>query len=268
MSRHRRSNEALVHALEVEAAYKDTPRSKGRTVTIKEPHFEKTNLGTVLADMHKMFTELLTKLNTQPRQDKQQNGGRPSGGIRCYKCSKQGHIKRDCRQGYPEREYVASIGELRGILTDIHKVVSQLLTKLDSPRRQDKQQSDEKPSGSIRCYECGKQERIKRHCRRKSAERITAKNVEKLQDAITVNRVTVDIPDDWNKEILKKEQLGDEDIGPILRAKEKGTRSEWKDVSDKSIELKALWAQWYSLRIIDGLLKRAWERSYFASSDS
>ena len=39
----------------------------------------------------------MTKLNTQPRQEKQQNGGRPSGGIRCYKCGKQGHIKRDGR---------------------------------------------------------------------------------------------------------------------------------------------------------------------------
>ena len=259
LSRHRRSNEALVHALEVEAAYKDTPRSKVRAVTVEEPHSEKTNLDVVLADVHKMFTELMTKLNTQPRQEKQQNGGRPSGGIRCYKCGKQGHMERDCRQRSPKREYVASIGELRGILTDIHKVISQLLTKLDSPRRQDKQQSDEKHSGGIRCYECGKQGHTKRHCQQKSTERITAKNIEKLQDAITVNRVTVDIPDDWNKEILRKEQLDDKDIGPILRAKEKGTRPEWKDVSDKSIELKALWAQWDSLRIIDGLLKRAWE---------
>ena len=83
--------------------------------------------------------------------------------------------------------------------------------------------------------------------------------VEKVQSMVTVNTVKIDIPDDWNKEILRKEQLDDKDIGPILRAKEKGTRPEWKDVSDKSIELKALWAQWDSLRIIDGLLKRAWE---------
>ena len=124
LSRHRRSNEALVHALEVEAAYKDTPRPKVRAVTVEEPHSEKTNLDVVLADMHKMFTELMTKLNTQPRQEKQQNGGRPRGGIRCYKCGKQGHMVRDCRQRSPEREYVASIGELRGILTDIHKVVN------------------------------------------------------------------------------------------------------------------------------------------------
>ena len=30
LSRHQRNNEALVHALEVDAAYKDTPRSKVR----------------------------------------------------------------------------------------------------------------------------------------------------------------------------------------------------------------------------------------------
>ena len=48
--------------------------------------------------------------------------------------------------------------------------------------------------------------------------------VEKVQGMVTVNTVKIDIPDDWNKEILRKEQLDDKDIGPILRAKEKGTR--------------------------------------------
>ena len=36
-------------------------------------------------------------------------------------------------------------------------------------------------------------------------------------------------------------------------------RPGWSEISDKSPFFKALWAQWDSLRVENGLLKRAWE---------
>ncbi len=57
----------------------------------------------------------------------------------------------------------------------------------------------------------------------------------------------------------RQEQLDDDDIGPILRAKEQGNWPGWADISDKSKELKILWAQWDSLRLNQGILYHVWE---------
>ncbi len=56
-----------------------------------------------------------------------------------------------------------------------------------------------------------------------------------------------------------REQLDDDDIGPILRAKEQDTRPGWVDVSDQSRELKILWTQWDSLHIDQGHLYCVWK---------
>ncbi|KAJ3655097.1 hypothetical protein Zmor_014239 [Zophobas morio] len=45
----------------------------------------------------------------------------------------------------------------------------------------------------------------------------------------------------------------------LLRWKEDGMeRPGWSEISDESPSFKALWAQWDSLRVENGLLKRAW----------
>ena len=54
--------------------------------------------------------------------------------------------------------------------------------------------------------------------------------------------------------------LDDVDIGPLLKWKEDGTkRPAWSEISEKSPSFDALWAQWDSLRVQNGLLKRVWE---------
>ncbi len=47
---------------------------------------------------------------------------------------------------------------------------------------------------------------------------------------------------------LEMEQLKDDDVKPILLIKEQNARLEWADISDKSRELKILWAQWTFLQ--------------------
>jgi hypothetical protein len=89
-----------------------------------------------------------------------------------------------------------------------------------------------------------------KHCSRK----------EKSEDVGTVNRLVLQPQDGWTTAEVRSEQLKDSDIVQILEAKENGDqRPCWQEVSDKSPALKALWAQWDSLRVENSLLKRAWE---------
>jgi hypothetical protein len=75
-----------------------------------------------------------------------------------------------------------------------------------------------------------------------------------------VNRLVLQPQDGWITAEVKSEHLKDSDIVQILGAKENGNqRPSWQEVSDKSPVLKALWAQWDSLGVENGLLKRAWE---------
>ena len=53
--------------------------------------------------------------------------------------------------------------------------------------------------------------------------------------------------------------MTDEDIGLILTAKEEVRRPDWQDICHGSEVLKGYWAQWESLTLENGLLKRAWE---------
>ncbi len=57
-------------------------------------------------------------------------------------------------------------------------------------------------------------------------------------DVVRIQRLILTQPREW-----RQEQLDDDDIGPILRAKEQDTRPGWADISDQSRELKILWAQ-------------------------
>ena len=50
------------------------------------------------------------------------------------------------------------------------------------------------------------------------------------------------------------------DIGPLLKWKDDGVeRPAWSKVSDELPSFQALWVEWDSLRVKNGLLKRAWE---------
>ena len=58
---------------------------------------------------------------------------------------------------------------------------------------------------------------------------------------------------------FQQEQMTDEDIGPILTAKEEGPHLDWQVTCHGSKVLKGYWAQWESVTLENGLLKRAWE---------
>jgi hypothetical protein len=82
-----------------------------------------------------------------------------------------------------------------------------------------------------------------KHCSRK----------EKSEDIGIVNRLVLRPQDGWTTPEVRSEQLKHSDIVRILEAKENGDqRPSWEEVSDKSSALKALWAQWDSLRVENG----------------
>lgn len=64
----------------------------------------------------------------------------------------------------------------------------------------------------------------------------------------------------WDSTGFRQEQEDDADIGDLLQSKESGEeRPTWHDISHKGPNFKALWAQWKSLVVENGLLKRKWE---------
>ena len=64
----------------------------------------------------------------------------------------------------------------------------------------------------------------------------------------------------WSKEELIQQQTEDPDIGPLLQLKSKSnSKPTWGDVSNQSYGMKAYWAQWESLEMIEGIMYRRWE---------
>ncbi|XP_063215566.1 retrovirus-related Pol polyprotein from transposon 412 isoform X1 [Bacillus rossius redtenbacheri] len=87
------------------------------------------------------------------------------------------------------------------------------------------------------------------------------KRAEKNEGIEDIRRTTITNGEDkWDNASLKSAQHQDPDLGPIISWMEKGTgRPSWQEVSSDRKEVKAYWAQWDSLRLVDGLLMRAWE---------
>ncbi|KAK3915873.1 Retrovirus-related Pol polyprotein from transposon 412 [Frankliniella fusca] len=63
----------------------------------------------------------------------------------------------------------------------------------------------------------------------------------------------------WQPPALRRDQLADSAIGPILRALEEGRRPDPEDAAAMGSEARALWLQWASLQVEDGVLYRRWE---------
>ena len=85
-------------------------------------------------------------------------------------------------------------------------------------------------------------------------------NIDRRENATYIKRIRIDVNEEWSTAQLKEDQLEDKDIEPFLQWKtDNRPRPKWGDVSDKGVTFKALWAQWDSLVIEDGLLKRTWE---------
>lgn len=84
-------------------------------------------------------------------------------------------------------------------------------------------------------------------------------HVEGKHGLVELSRVTVEPDIGWNSEELREAQKEDEDISPIVEWKDKGARPSWKEVAGSSEAAKSYWAQWDSLVMESGVLKRKWE---------
>ncbi|KAJ8944228.1 hypothetical protein NQ318_001648 [Aromia moschata] len=75
-----------------------------------------------------------------------------------------------------------------------------------------------------------------------------------------VLRLTV-VNDDWQPDELLRDQENDPNLKPIVNWKKEGRKPTWEEVSRYSPTVKSYWAQWNSLVLSDGLLKRVLEKS-------
>jgi hypothetical protein len=74
-----------------------------------------------------------------------------------------------------------------------------------------------------------------------------------------VNQVWAVATNGCDPAALRRDQLNDQDMGPILEEVEAEQHPEWKDIADHNPTYKGYWAKWKSLAVRDGILKRHWE---------
>ena len=92
LSRYQTSSEALIRALEVEAAY-----NSSRT-------WHKVRVAELETEENDKLEKLLEKLSQQiinGLAQGRENGAPPKKSMECYRCGRQGHLKRDCRARSP-----------------------------------------------------------------------------------------------------------------------------------------------------------------------
>ncbi|KAJ8951089.1 hypothetical protein NQ318_003787 [Aromia moschata] len=77
---------------------------------------------------------------------------------------------------------------------------------------------------------------------------------------VVIRRLTV-VNDDWQPDELLRDQGNDPNLKPIVNWKKEGRKPTWEEVSRYSPTVKSYWAQWNSLVLSDGLLKRVLEKS-------
>ncbi|KAJ8939151.1 hypothetical protein NQ318_010906 [Aromia moschata] len=77
---------------------------------------------------------------------------------------------------------------------------------------------------------------------------------------VVIRRLTV-VNDDWQPDELLRDQENDPNLKPIVNWKKEGRKPTWEEVSRYSPTVKSSWAQWNSLVLSDGLLKRVLEKS-------
>jgi len=82
--------------------------------------------------------------------------------------------------------------------------------------------------------------------------------VEQQADGQRVQIVATAAANGWDQQALR-EQMADNDLGPLIREMEAGQRPEWRDISEQGLVYKSYWAQWNSFVLKDGVLERHWE---------
>ncbi|KAI5743998.1 hypothetical protein M8J77_024652 [Diaphorina citri] len=90
--------------------------------------------------------------------------------------------------------------------------------------------------------------------------------MEDKQIVTDVRLISVEPEPGWTNDELRKEQLEDDDISPVLTWKEREEKPRWKDISNKSEVTKSYLTQWDSLILESGVLKRKWESQNGRSS--
>lgn len=88
-----------------------------------------------------------------------------------------------------------------------------------------------------------------KHCKRADERELSA----------SVYTIEAIASDEWSDERLREDQLKDADLAPIICWLEGGSRPEWHQVAEKGSIVKSYWAQWDSLQMSGGVLKRLWE---------
>ncbi|KAJ8958667.1 hypothetical protein NQ318_016392 [Aromia moschata] len=77
---------------------------------------------------------------------------------------------------------------------------------------------------------------------------------------VVIRRLTV-VNDDWQRDELLRDQENDHNLKLIVNWKKEGRKPTWEEVSRYSPTVKSYWAQWNSLVLSDGLLRRVLEKS-------
>jgi hypothetical protein len=78
-----------------------------------------------------------------------------------------------------------------------------------------------------------------------------SQEVERQSCSWEVRVIAVVAVDGWGHAALRREQLDDIDVEPILQEMEAWQRPKWKDVADRSTTYKNYWDHWGALVVND-----------------
>ncbi|KAG5888497.1 hypothetical protein JTB14_015742 [Gonioctena quinquepunctata] len=79
---------------------------------------------------------------------------------------------------------------------------------------------------------------------------------------------TAAMDDNWNDSKIQKDQEKDPDLGLVVSWKKGNRRPSWQEVAGYSPAVKSYWAQWNSLILDNGILKRVLEADIGGKTDA
>ncbi|GFV82414.1 uncharacterized protein TNCV_3982071 [Trichonephila clavipes] len=156
--------------------------------------------------------------------------------IKCWGCGSTGHVRSNCPR-------VNQKDPCRTSVTESKKVFSNRKGSADG-------------NGDVRS---------KRPCSESSKNLSNSLRVERKFGVIdpVVCQVTTPLTselDPWSDDSVRKEQLADPEIKPIIKFKESSDeKPRWQDIAPFHPTTKRYWALWDSLHVKNGVLYRKWE---------